>query len=334
MRKRYDFDQNKVIDLTHFGLRTIPSQVHSDVRGEHKILEVFDSYSEAVNRMHRLAIFSPCLIYPSRDDGVRPVRAGYGQTQRVEFTRTAKHKKDADIARRRMPIDHREPEPTPRQSSRVRKEIPIAMPNVLERASFEMTDGLSAIMPSMIVLAWTAFETLCQDLLETAIDLRQQWLLPVRGTSRLLRGRSTLRSLPSYEGMTLGRQIQTPSKTSQGYQSRDQLRYTTVTLIRDAYYKTFFADARKIDAALRSRHIDTLSAVRNVIVHKGGYVDRTFLNRVSGLPEFANAKEGHLLRMDFEKVRRWIEPVMVSGAKLIVAVNKWIVEHPDAIAPP
>jgi hypothetical protein len=33
-------------------------------------------------------------------------------------------------------------------------------------------------------------------------------------------------------------------------------------------------------------------------------------------------------------VKKYIEPVLVGGVKLIVAVNKWVVEHPDAKAPP
>jgi hypothetical protein len=55
---------------------------------------------------------------------------------------------------------------------------------------------------------------------------------------------------------------------------------------------------------------------------------------VVGLPDFPNAKTNHPLQLDFGMVKKYIEPVLVGGVKLIVAVNKWVVEHPDAKAPP
>jgi hypothetical protein len=325
MRNRSYFDDNKVGELVNFALQQIPLTIVSQFRPLPEIRAAYNSYGQSVERMHLFARFLPWTILHSVSYGERAIQAVYAETGSVEFTAKAKEK-EADINMRMRLIERDEPPMTRVQLKRTIPKVSAVTKDVIDCAPAKLKDGTSAIMPSIVVLAWTAFEAMCEDLLETAIDLRPRWLSP-------LKGRSSPRKLRPYESMSLKGKTRATSPNSAGHGKRDKLSYRSLEAIRDSYYVAFSAGPKRIDAALSPRHLDTLYAVRNIIVHKAGNVDKMFLSRVAGLPEYAHAKEDQPLNLDFHMVRSIVEPSIISGIRLVVAVNKWLLDHPDSKAP-
>jgi hypothetical protein len=66
--------------------------------------------------------------------------------------------------------------------------------------------------------------------------------------------------------------------------------------IREAYASAFpeKEGSKDIDAALTDDALDALSALRNVIVHRGGKADKEYVARCSYLPNLPKAEERHI----------------------------------------
>jgi hypothetical protein len=161
--------------------------------------------------------------------------------------------------------------------------------------------GFDSIMLSMVILAWTAFESLCEDLLVTAKTLRPKLATPIRPGERPL----------------------LPWESAKGNRNT----FRTLKGIREHYWRSF-GKFRDVHRVLSHRGNDTLAAVRNLIVHRGGIVDKEFLEKVSGIPEFSSAKMEHALHLDFELVRKLIVPAVRRGATLVAGVQRWIDQNP------
>jgi len=320
MRDERYFARNRVSDLVRFGLSELSVE---PLRGMlRNFANVYEAYARCINRTYDLAKLPTMLTLEATAFGLNLAEATKEETGSFKYTRIAKRKRD-DIRLRMTKVECDLPPIHPRT---LNNRVSSAVQTILARADKKLTDGLDSVMPSLIVFAWTAFEVLCEDLLEKAIDLRPMWFTP-------LRGRGSKRRLLAWEAMSLRGKTSTHSHGSFGIAKREQLSYSTIKGIRDAYWLAFCVDSRGIDRLIADRKIDTLHAIRNVSVHNGGVVDRVFLNRVAGLPEFTKAGIGDPLQLDFGMVKNLVQPVLARGIKLIAAVNKWVVEHPDGKAP-
>ena len=314
MRDETYFENRKIGALVRFAFSDISIKA---LRGIHpRIADVYNSYSRNVNLAYDLARFPPVIAVGGLAIGLLAARAVYAEFGHFDPKKISKEQNDS--IRLRMTLAG--PRAAVRKQTIIRK-TSSNFRVVLDRADKKTLAGLDAIMPSLVVFSWTAFESLCEDLLERAIDVRPRWLSS-------LKGRNEQRPSRPWEVSLKGNTVPT-SKESKGPKSRDKLRYRNIKAIRDSYWITFPVGGRMIDRALEGRCIDTLFAVRNILVHRGGIADELFLKRVDGLPEFSHVKNGSLLRLDFGSVRSIIQPVLVRGIRLIAAVNKWIMEHPD-----
>jgi hypothetical protein len=72
-----------------------------------------------------------------------------------------------------------------------------------------------------------------------------------------------------------------------------------------------------------------LSAVRNVLVHKGGIADSEFVNTVKQFPEFSGISIGTRIPVDGKMIRDLVGPAIEKSIALIRAVDEWIVDHPE-----
>jgi hypothetical protein len=320
MRNQKKLADLKIDDLVKFSLHRIEAKTIEGFDPEPKIETVYDSYSRAANDMHGLIKFTPWLILHSMSYGHGRAIATYEELTTFDDSKASPEQKENIILRMKK-IERNE---APVSKGVLNKYVANITKGVLASADASLVDGLASIMPSAIILAWTAFEVMCEDLLGAATDSRPAWLSGIKG-----RGRA--RKLPAWESMTLRGKIHGESPDTKP--GKANLSFRNVRAIRDSYYLVFHKDSREIDRAMRPRCIDTLHAARNIFVHQGGNIDEIFLNRVIGLSAFAHAKENHPLQLNFVMVRNMIEPVLVCGIKLIVAVNKWIIEHPDGKAP-
>jgi hypothetical protein len=265
------FDDSKVEDLIKLGFRPISIE---RARGMNpQLRSVWEFYAKNIGSVINLANHTAVMGFVGLGWGFRLAGAFHVETGEYE-PKTLTKPQFENVLLRVKAVNWSKPQPSPKVLER---QSTSAMRELVGDAGRKAVLGLDATLRSLVILAYTAFETLSEDLLETSLDLRPKTL------SQLL-GRSKPRLIKPWE--SAGRKKKHPT--------RDDLRYRSPTDIRHSYWQAFSRDYRSIDSVLNNRSIDTLYAVRNVLVHTGGIVDGLFLQRVLGLPDFARVSKGVL----------------------------------------
>jgi hypothetical protein len=102
---------------------------------------------------------------------------------------------------------------------------------------------------------------------------------------------------------------------------------TTYGTCWQAGTSAFCEKADNIGKILSDDALDVLSAIRNVIVHKGAVADREYLTRCKYLSKLPHAEEGQEVPLDGKLVSRAIGEAIYCSAHLIGAVDEWITAH-------
>lgn len=200
-------------------------------------------------------------------------------------------------------------------------------------------EALYAAFCSQITSAWTAWETLATDLWEAALNYHPVGLAKLVGRknriSKLAQskqpededdGAETKREagprLPDFDRITKGTYN---AEKVMGTLLKREHKFQTLAGIRAAYSTAFSSDYGAIDAALSSAALERLSLVRNLIIHKAGVVDQTFVDKAVLVPGWETDCEiGKPLRLDGAIVRELLNPVFALGTDLIKAVDEWV----------
>jgi hypothetical protein len=310
------FDEMKVGELVKIGFRPISV---SRLRGMNiKFQSVYEDFAKNLNATTALGAYTGIIGSSANYLGYRLAYAVHKETGSFDLGKRFSKVTQTDINLSRKEVNAPEVKASRRKLERVHDAM---LRELIDSGKRGVTDGMDAVMRAMVVFAWTTFESLCEDLLERAIDMRPN-------TFAVFRGRPGRRAMPIWEGTNLKGKTNAFSDVK-GPKTRNQLTYRSVKAIRDSYWLAFHTHYQQINKIIIHRSIDTLFAVRNVLVHRGGKVDRHFLSRVSGLPLFASAREGTPLCIDFAMVKSIIKPVFGRAIGLIVAVNRWVMQHPD-----
>lgn len=152
----------------------------------------------------------------------------------------------------------------------------------------------------LCVQAWTAFEVLIEDLHWQVIDENP-----------------SLFSMAVMERHQRGRQKIKGAKFT--FRSRENF--------RDAYAFTFDNDA-EISAAIGSNDLDAIVVVRNLLVHRNGVADLTFIrDDLADAPQLVklfNPSLGAPLHFDGVVARTIIDAATAKVYELIQAVARWI----------
>lgn len=195
------------------------------------------------------------------------------------------------------------------------------------------SQGLEAMLSSCVTGMWTAFETMAGDLWEAALNLHPQGLAELKGRrKRLLKGSDDLgssgdeeddaagiKSVPLHEIMRHGYKIE----NQMGSVLRTRRRFDHLAGIREAYALAFHNKADEIDTLLKYDGLDALNAVRNLLVHRSGIVDRTYERKTKFL-QIPTASIGSEIFLDGEIVKDMMTAIVICSFKLIVAVDDWI----------
>lgn len=155
--------------------------------------------------------------------------------------------------------------------------------------------ALTALLESMVIHTWTAYESMA-EVLHIGARREHQNRFP-------------------------------PAALSAEYQFRSER-----TLI-DAY-KTAFNDSGITTAAYNSES-KPMSVLRHLLVHKRGVVDSGFIRQCAGqdkkgkiigavVTDFASYKEGDAIELSGELVRGLIERLAAAGYNLISTVDDWL----------
>jgi hypothetical protein len=193
--------------------------------------------------------------------------------------------------------------------------------------------GLDHLFSAYLTGAWTAFETLCGDLWEAALNAHPHGLAHLNG-SRWGKGRKrdSVDTKPKTDGpsksvalddiASLGFDV----RTNMGTLLRRRYSFQRLSDIRDNYGLAFDKHYSEIRKALMDKSIDALTLVRNIIVHRGGSADQEYMSQRLAL-NLPLAGLNRPIILDGESVVGLIEPVMTSAKKILAGVDSWVSQH-------
>lgn len=212
-------------------------------------------------------------------------------------------------------------------------------------------DGFDSIFSSMIVGAWTAFETLATDLWVTAVNLRPMSLgvnalrAPRGDTADNNGTEMEVSENDKYHPMNLDilqeYNFNLSSSLGTMIHSKQKFNFNKLRGIRNAYLQAFCYYAKSSrKAALPEvkawfagedyKELGTLEAIRHVLVHRAGKVDRAFLDRVKAIREegrdspLSTLQLNDKIPLDGHLVNQYISVAVRRGAILVQGVDKWL----------
>lgn len=226
-----------------------------------------------------------------------------------------------------------------------------------------LAHGVDATLSSLVVGMWTAFETLAGDLWVAAVNAQPSCLAGLTGTANRVERRMgsnskqearvspTMAEGGSADSGEADDEDRPPESgklislsemhkaTGGGYDlskkmgdllvASGRVNFVRLEPIREAYSLAFSERVKRarttgIDAALGDRALDALSALRNLIVHKAGAVDATYVEDCKRAPAAPQLKPPAKLQLDGQICRELIEPVAGASLSLIKAVDSWL----------
>jgi hypothetical protein len=193
--------------------------------------------------------------------------------------------------------------------------------NMLARAPFG-TDGFDVLLSSLVIGAWSAFESMAGDLWEEALNQNPADL------AQLKKGKNNNGPSKSVD-LDIIQLHDFDLRKKMGTILRRRYEFSRLSSIRDAYNAAFNTSAHKIDAALKHDSLDALSIVRNVLVHNAGRADERYLGRAKSIQSLPKVALNELLPLDGEIVVGLIKPALIQGSNLLAAVDDWLHKHPS-----
>jgi hypothetical protein len=215
----------------------------------------------------------------------------------------------------------------------------------------DMAEGVYAAFSAQLTSAWTAVETLVSDLWEAVLNDHPKYLAGLVGHSRRI---SKIAGSSSRDRLETHREISNEKEEFEpklrdfdritygtydaselmGTLLREQFKFQTLAGIRRAYSAAFAKDCDQIDAALADSGLDRLNLVRNVLLHKAGVVDATFIDAASSLQwdsvwgaQSIVPEEEKPLLLTGSAVKNLINPVFQCSEKLLIAVDSWLLRN-------
>jgi hypothetical protein len=198
---------------------------------------------------------------------------------------------------------------------------------IIDENEAQSWDAVQATMAAMLIGLWTAFESLAQDTWIAAVNARaiplaQRVLEP---GARLGTGEQ-LKSVSWKVIVTQGFNL----RTSMGETLLRQraVDFQQLKTVRAAYNVAFDG---QLEPVFQEHHVELfrLETVRNLFVHKGGLVDRKFIERMGNEPDMKD-KLGRSLSVSGEYVASKANVVSRCSTQLIQAVDKWLIENPES----
>jgi hypothetical protein len=96
--------------------------------------------------------------------------------------------------------------------------------------------------------------------------------------------------------------------------------------VREAYACAFSQKSDRIDELLGESCLDELSSLRNVLVHRAGYADETYMRQSKHL-DVPKVNLGDKILLDGEIVFPLLERVRLCTTDLVFEVDKWTQEN-------
>lgn len=227
------------------------------------------------------------------------------------------------------PIFQAEAKADPAKTLMAKLEIGIRyIEQVLEAQHAAMENSVAALLSSLILEVWTAFEILAADLWVVAIDKGPKELANRIALSKQLQKPDdnitpeTIHSLESDARKEFGSFLRETRRVS--FQKLDHIRL---------YYAEAFG--KHVYSLFKEKcggYIFALAAFRNALIHNAGKADKHFIKQVESFPEFRGIQNGDKLPLDGTLVKKLTSAGAQLGIELIYMVDKVLTptEEPKA----
>jgi len=189
--------------------------------------------------------------------------------------------------------------------------------------------ALEASLMSYVTTSWTIIETMSGDLWEAAINAHPASLAHLQGkANRLRKSKDGASAAMSRESKAVPLDLIAMHgfdvRTKMGSILRGRFEFTRLESTREAYASAFEKNSAQIDKALSDISLDTLNAVRNLIVHKDGVADAEYLKKGKFLRSLPPAKIGDHISLDGAVVVQLVKPALTAANLLLIAVDDWL----------
>ena len=180
-----------------------------------------------------------------------------------------------------------------------------------------MRESMTALLSTIVLESWTAFESLASDLWVAAVD---QGPKDIR--NRVMLSKTLL--VPD-DQITAEKihELEYDSSRQLGSFLRDvgKVSFQKLDYIRRFYCAAFGKEIDQLFEKTEDGYIFALSAFRNALIHKAGKADRRFVKTVARFEEFRSINPKDHLMLDGEIVRKLHNSAIVLGWELIGFVD-------------
>lgn len=213
-----------------------------------------------------------------------------------------------------------------------------------------VSSGFHALLGSQLVMAWMAFESLAADLWVAAVNARPRSLavnvLSASTQDTAPKDDPTPQQERQYEislnvdALKLA-QFNLVEKMGDILKDRKRVSFLSLDGIEKAYLAAFRSPPGQKNARPSHNLTDlldeyrqrlfTLSKMRHLLAHKGGVLDKKFIDEVkSHSPELTSSPDGRL-PLSGPMVRDYTNAAFRAGGDLIKFVDNWLATVPDQI---
>ena len=193
---------------------------------------------------------------------------------------------------------------------------------VMNSVIAQIGESLHSVVRSVLVQAWTAFEVMAGDLWEGALNEHPHVLAGLHEKS------NSNREVPLWVLQKHNFDL----SNVMGTILKEKFNFTVLADIRKAYLSAFSKKGLSVKTAIENDALDALSLLRNLLVHKAGMIDETFLRQAEKIPSLkyiCSCGEGVLAPLDGVSVAEFMGNAVVCAYDLIQAVDNWISSHPQ-----
>ena len=196
----------------------------------------------------------------------------------------------------------------------------------------EIRDGLTSILPSLVIASWTAFEVLASDLWLAVYESLPNEFRVLTGHEGRIDSQIELSGIPRKPLKPSGLKPVKPiplGLSGKDALAKAKLTFASLTKIRIAYSRLFseqfqFEETKAIDTVLCANRLDAVSLTRNVLVHKSGIADPVYLDRIKGVPTAPVAELGSPIVLNGIMTKVLVDSVVTLGSQLAKAADLWV----------
>lgn len=179
-----------------------------------------------------------------------------------------------------------------------------------------MQKSIDAIFASIVLESWTSFECLAGDLWVSAID---------NGPKEMAQKVQLSRHVKKQDDMSINdvkdNDFDPRSQYAAFLREARMVSFQTLSSIEKFYGVAFGKDATDLFLKTEDGYIYALSAVRNILAHKAGRVDKAFTKQCARFEELKGYAVGDPIRLDGELVKKLRRAATSLGVALIHFVD-------------